>query len=292
MQKNQLRNCVLFLLLCGIGGTTYAFQKLGLTTGLPLWSAGMRFSIAAMILIGWGIYRKKISYDRQSVITGIQYGVLYFTIPFGIIYWVGQYLPSGLLSVLSSSVAIFSILFHYFLYGQKTSKRQIKGIVLSAAGIVCIFSDSLFSEYRGQMLGYLVISMIAYGGAAYATAMLKSNVSVIVPYTFNTVALLVGGICLCTVSLLLEHGTRVFHGAALFSLLYLAFAGSLLATRITTYLMSQWDVAQVTAYRFISPVVALIIGFIFWGETLSMNEMAGVILIILGIAVINKPGDT
>lgn len=42
------------------------------------------------------------------------------------------------------------------------------------------------------MLGYLVISMIAYGGAAYAMAMLKSNVSVIVPYTFNTVALLVG----------------------------------------------------------------------------------------------------
>ncbi|WP_432764154.1 EamA family transporter [Hungatella hathewayi] len=36
-----------------------------------------------------------------------------------------------------------------------------------------------------------------------------------------------------------------------------------------------------------SPVVALIIGFIFWGETLSVNEMAGAILIILGIAVIS-----
>lgn len=288
MQKNQLLNRLFFIVLCGIGGTTYAVQKLGLATGLPLWSAGMRFLIAAVILATWGIYKKKLVYDRQSIRAGIQYGVLYFAIPFGIVYWTGQYLPSGLLSVLSSSVAVFSIIFQFLLYGQKTGKQQLKGIALSTAGIICIFFNSCLSDYNNDMAGYLVISIAAYAGAAYATAALKTNVNGIVPYSFNTVALLAGGVILCAVSLLFEHGTRSFYGTSLVALLYLAFAGSLLATRITTYLMRQWDVAQVTAYRFISPVAALLIGFLLFGERLSFHELMGAVFILSGIAMINK----
>lgn len=288
MQKNQIRNTALFWLLCGIGGTTYAFQKLGLANGLPLWSAGMRFLIAGGALLFWGCHKKRLACDRQTILAGIQYGLLYFAVPFGAVYWVGQYLPSGLLSVLSSSVAIFSILFHFLFYGKRTGRQQLRGIALSAVGIICIFFQSLIAGREGYAVRYLLIAMLAYAAAAYATATLKAKIDGIMPYSFNTIALLVGGISLCAVSLFRESGERFFCGAALFSLMYLALAGSLLATGITTYLMGQWDVAQVTAYRFISPVVSLFVGFVFWGERLTVNELLGAVFIIAGIAAINK----
>lgn len=288
LQKSHINlyHYVLFFLLCGIGGTTYAFQKLGLTAGLPLWSAGMRFLIAGILLLSGGCLRKRITFHRQTVMTAIQYGLLYFAAPFGIVYWVGQYLPSGLLSVLSSSVAIFSILFHFLLHGQRTGKRQLWGMALSACGILCIFFNSLFSGYEGTMIGYLIAAIAAYAGAAYATANLKFKVNAIDQYSFNTIALLIGGISLCAASLLLERGIRVFSGIPLVSLLYLALVGSLLATSITTYLMSQWDVAQVTSYRFISPVVSLLVGFVFLSERLTLQELLGAILIMIGTVII------
>jgi ABC-type spermidine/putrescine transport system permease subunit I len=39
----RVRVYLFFIILCSIGGTTWALQKLGLNNSLPLWSAGMRF---------------------------------------------------------------------------------------------------------------------------------------------------------------------------------------------------------------------------------------------------------
>lgn len=135
------------------------------------------------------------------------------------------------------------------------------------------------------MLLYLVACAIAYVGAAYATASLKHKVSNINQLCFNIIALLTGGGILCVFSLILEHGNRVFVGV---SLIYLAIAGSMLSTRITTFLMSQWDIAKVTAYRYISPVISLLVGFIFWHEVLSFHEIVGVLFIITGTIIINR----
>lgn len=283
------RNNLLFICLCVIGGTTYAFQKLGLTEGLPLWSAGMRILLAGIIMLIYSFYKGNYIYSKENLITGIKYGFFYFAFPFGIIYWVGQFLPSGLLSVLSASVSVFAVILNLFFHNEKTYKFQIYGILLSVLGIAIIFFHSIFLSYETNMTFCLIICIIAYMGAAYATAYLKSKIHTVDQISFNIIALLTGGGSLCIVSLLVEQGKRSFSGSSLISLVYLALAGSMFSTRITTFLISQWNVAKVTTYRYISPVISLLVGFIFWGEVLSYNEIIGGILIVLGTIVINRP---
>lgn len=284
----NFRNILLFISLCIIGGTTYAFQKLGLANGLPLWSAGIRFLIAGLVMGSYTIATKKFVCTKKTITTGFQYGLLYFGIPFGIIYWVGQFLPSSLLSVLSASVSVFAILFSMLLYKERTTKVQVYGIILSACGIALIFLQSIFSSYDIHMLFYLIICLIAYMGAAYSTAFLKSRISQIDQVSFNVTALVIGGSILCIGSLILETGNRYFYGNALIALLYLAVFGSMVSTRITTFLMKEWNVAKVTTYRFISPVISLVVGMLFWNELLRFNEILGSIFIVLGVIVINK----
>ncbi|MDD2971714.1 MAG: DMT family transporter [Lachnospiraceae bacterium] len=286
--KNKHKNLSLFLLLCIIGGTTYAFQKIGTKNGLPLWTAGVRFLIAGCVLLVLSISNKSFKLNKQTLIFSIQYGFLYFAFPFGAIYWVGQFLPSGLLSVLSSSVAAFSVIFNYLLGGEKTNKKQIIGIIFSMIGVFAIFMQSCITSYSKKTLLFLLISLIAYLGAAYATALLKIKICKIDSISFNGVSLLIGAFLLCTSSLIFEQGDRTFLGKSLFSLLYLAIAGSLLATRITTYLMSQWHVAKVTMYRFISPIISLLVGFLLFNEVMQPYEILGTFLIVIGIFFINK----
>ena len=287
-KKSEQKNIVLFLLLCMIGGTTYAFQKIGVENGLPLWTAGVRFLIAGGILICCSLLKGAFKYDKDTFAVSLQYGILYFALPFGAIYWVGQFLPSGLLSVLSASVAVFSVIFNLLFKGEKTTKNQVFGIFFSMLGVIAIFIQSSLASYNQAYLLSLTVALIAYIGAAYATALLKNKVQNIYPLSFNGMSLLFGGSILCIVSLFAEHGNRLFHGKALFSLVYLAIAGSMFATRITTYLMSQWHVAKVTMYRFVAPVISLLAGFLLFKEILHCYEIVGVVLIIVGIVFINK----
>lgn len=162
------------------------------------------------------------------------------------------------------------------------------GWIFSMLGVIAIFIQSSLASYNHAYLLSLTVALIAYIGAAYATALLKNKVQNIYPLSFNGMSLLFGGSILCIVSLFAEHGNRLFHGKALFSLVYLAIAGSMFATRITTYLMSQWHVAKVTMYRFVAPVISLLAGFLLFKEILHCYEIVGVVLIIVGIVFINK----
>ena len=101
-------------------------------------------------------------------------------------------------------------------------------------------------------------------------------------------ALFTGGVVLTVISLLFEKGSRTFSGNALFALLYLSLVGSVFSVKITTFLMGEWNVAKVTAYRFISPVISIAVGFLLWRERLSYNEIFGSAFIIAGIFVINQ----
>lgn len=92
----------------------------------------------------------------------------------------------------------------------------------------------------------------------------------------------------CFFLFFVEKGLRIFWGYSLCALLYLSLMGSVLSTKITTFLMGQWNVAKVTAYRFISPVISIGVGFLLWREKLSCNEMIGCVFIIVGVFVINQ----
>ncbi len=199
----------------------------------------------------------------------------------------GQYLPSGLLSVLSASVTVFAIGFNYILKGEKTSGRQIWGIIFSMIGVIAIFTQSVIVDVDYLVIVCLIIALLAYLGAAFSTAFLKSKVKTIDQSTFIAVSLCVGGIILSTISVIFERGSRGFSGMSLISVLYLAVFGSMMTTRITTYLMGKWNIAKVTAYRFISPVISLVVGFLFFSEKMSFNELVGATLIIIGAYFIN-----
>lgn len=270
-----------------IGGTTWAFQKVGLEGSLPLWSAGMRFLIASSLIASYLFIKKQFFVSREVFIISFLNGLMYFSIPFGSVYWASLYLPSGLISILAASISVFALLVNRLLKGVPPTNRQKWGVVLSIFGIIFVFGNQLLIRVNTVELIAMVIVLFAMFGSAFITVQVQQKINSLPILTFNSLSMFSGGTILLVLSLMLEDGNRTFFSISLFSLLYLAIVGSILGFWINIYLLKHWHISKATAHLFISPVIALYVGFIFLGETLHNNVYLGTVFVILGVMLIN-----
>lgn len=278
---------LLFCLLAVIGGTTWAFQKTGLKDSLPLWSAGMRFLIASLIIALYLLLTKKMAVSKEVVIISALNGILYFALPFGSVYWASVYLPSGLVSVLAASISVFALLFNRLFKGTPATKGQKIGVVMCLIGMSVVFGNQLFIQGNVIQIVAMIVILMAMLGSAFITVQVQSRIKSLPIMTFNSFSMLSGGACLLIVSLFVENGNRTFSGISLISLLYLAIIGSVLGFSINIYLLKKWHISKATAHLFISPVIALYVGFVFLGETLNKQVYIGTAFVIAGVIFIN-----
>ena len=286
--SKEQTNYILYFSICIIGGTTWAAQKIGLVDSLPIWSACWRFLIAGAILFLILAIRKKIKIDIPTVKMAGIYGVFYFAIPFGVVYNVSWYLPSGLISIFGALVPLFALLFNYILKGAPAKGIQKLGICVAIIGVVVIFSNELSVSVNGQVVFYSIALLLAFGITAFTMVVLKRNINKIDRMSFNMLSLLIGGIALLGWSLVFEDGPRVFSGSNLLALLYLAVLGSSIAICINTHLMHQWHVTKMSSSLYLSPLIALYVGYAFLGEKLALVSYLGSALVLVGVYLINK----
>src|SRR5690554_6192271 len=77
-----------------------------------------------------------------------------YIIPYGLVYWAEQFVPSGLAAVIFGVYPFFILIFSYFaLPGETIGFYKVLGITLGFTGIVVIFSDQLGGDVSGYLLG-------------------------------------------------------------------------------------------------------------------------------------------
>lgn len=278
-----------FVILCFIGGTTWALQKTGLNNSLPLWSAGMRFLIAGIIILFFQSLRRQFKVNAYVIRLALANGLFYFAVPFGTVYWASSHVPSGLVAVLASSISVYALLLNHFLRGKPASLRQIVGVLCAVAGIIVVFSNRLYIGNNSTDILAMVAILLAMGSSAAITLKVQRHISVLPFLNFVSLSMLFGGSMLLSASLILENGVRTFSGSSLYALLYLAVIGSVLGFSLNILLLKHWHISKATSHLFISPVIALYIGYVFLDETITINVGIGTSIVILGVMLINFP---
>lgn len=272
-----------------VWGSTWMAIKIGLTSVPPLFAAGVRFLIAATVL--WVIIKLKaivVPRDRNTMLLYATLAVLSYSVPFGLVYWGTQFIPSGLSSILFAAypfwVAIFSQL---MLPGEQLNVAKVAGIVLGFTGIVIIFSGDV---HWGAVTGFLgmiaVLSTTVMQG--FCTILLKKYGQPISPFVINHVGMLLGGALLLVASFAGEdHGAIVWDAAAIGSILYLSLVGSVLAFVSYHWLLKRIEAVYLSLIAFINPIVAVILGAIVLRETLTPSVFLGATFVLSGILVAN-----
>src|SRR5260370_6690653 len=155
---------IVWLILCGIWGSTWLFIKLGLADLPPLTFAGIRFVIASLILTVLVLARRaRWPRTRSDWILIAISGALQFSLNYGLVFWGEQYISSGLAAVLQSTFPAFGLVIaHFYLPRERMTTVKVVGVLLGVLGVAVIFSDQLSIAGKMALLGSMALVLSAF----------------------------------------------------------------------------------------------------------------------------------
>lgn len=284
-----MKLALVWLLLCGIWGSTWLFIKLGLEDLPPLSFAGIRFVIASMVLVGLiSVRRLPLPRDRSDWSLLATTGVLAFGLNYGLIFWGEQYISSGLAALLQATIPAFGLLIaHFYLPAEPMTPGKLFGTVMGIVGVGVIFSDQLTFVGPRALGGSLALvgSSIC---VAYANVLVKARAKHFDPTMLAGGQMIFGLVPLVLIGISVEGNPFSFRWTpmAIFALLYLAIVGSVIAFVLYYWLVRRMDVTKTMLIALVTPVVAVVLGMVVLNEEVSWRLAAGGGLIILGIGLI------
>ena len=111
------------------------------------------------------------------------------------------------------------------------------------------------------------------------------------PLSMNLMPVLIAGVVMIPLGFMFEDMTSVvIDGKAVFSVLYLAFFGTLITFTTYYWLLKRINVVILALSAFITPIVAIVLGWLILDESLSGRDLIGTILVLIGIIFANFRG--
>jgi len=280
------RTAIVFLSLSFIWGSTWLGIKVGLEGFPPFLSAALRFIIASIVLFVYvRCSRLRFPADHHDWFTMVFLGLVQITIPYAGVYWGEQYVTSGLASILGATIPFFTAIVSYVLKTERLTFRSVLGIIVGFVGLTFVFSKGFGSvEFNGHsLLGQLaILAASASYGFAYVVGGRRARS--IDPVVNVTTQLATGAIFLSAFAFVFERDFAVTLSIpAVVSLLYLALIGSALAFSLLYWLLKHVSATQAGMISMVNPAVALALGWLFLGETVTWSLLVGAGLILWGI---------
>ena len=299
--KNQLR----FLMLCFIWGSTWIGTKAGIEVVPPLLFAGTRFTAAGVLLLLYGWTKgERAGLKAEDGVRFIGVSILMITLCYGPLFWGMQYIDTGTAAVLEMSLTPIALLcFALLLREERLDIKRIVAICLGVTGLVVLFwptaGDRAVASpepFPGATLwGGLAVASAAftYGyGSVLARPLLRVYPALLVA----GITTLVGGIVLLLAALILEPGAvAALSGSwgliAWSGWFFLVIFGSLIG--YTTYMRLLRDIgaSRAGSYAFVSPVIAVALGALFFAEQVTIFDVIGIIVMLSGayLAMVEAP---
>lgn len=285
MKSTTIKIFFAYILLCLLWGSTWMVIRASLESLTPYISIGARFIMASFfILIFMKLRGVSLQRDKESIRLYVLMGFLSFVIPFGLVYWAEQFVPSGLASVLFGVYPFFVALFSFFrIPDESIGIIKIIGMSLGFIGITVIFSDSFTTDLSNLFIGMVAVALSGVIQAWMAVTIKKSGRH-LNPLSMNLIPMFIAGISGILIGLMLEDLSKIkIDNTAILSVLYLAFFGSVVTFTSFYWLMKKINVVLLSLIAFITPIVALILGWIFYNETLTTQHIIGSIMVLIGL---------
>jgi drug/metabolite transporter (DMT)-like permease len=280
-----------FFAIYVVWGTTYLAIRYAVETIPPLITAGVRHSIAGMILlaIAWS---RGFRPRREHFAAGAVLGALFFLIGHGSLHWAEQYVSSGFAALLVATEPLWILLIGAAMRQQKINWSNGAGLLLGLAGVAILTSRELTSR---TSLTWAIVAVLV-GAASWAVGVcisprLRLPDDVVgraaIPLLCGAPMLLLGAALSGEFSSL--HWSSV-STKSLLGLAYLIIFGSIVAFTAYSWLLQRCSATLVATHTFVNPLVAVLIGWLWASEPLSMR-VALATTIILGSIILTQRGD-
>jgi drug/metabolite transporter (DMT)-like permease len=280
-----------FAIIYFVWGSTFLAIRIGVHEVPPLLFAAMRFLVAGLVLYGWMIARGERSPNPRQWMSVVVLALLIFVIDYGLLFWAEQRVPSGIAAVIMATIPVFIALSEIlFLRTQRLTVRLAAALLIGIAGVAVLMSRSL--NLGGAPIDRVGAIAIIIGSLSWSIAsVLTRRLPLPSSKVMSSGAQMLAGGILLTLAAAAFGEFRNFHpstisAGAWFSLLYLIIAGSIIGFTAYVWLIHHESPTKVGTYAYVNPVVAVLVGFFFGGETLGLRTILGTLFVLISVVVI------
>ena len=255
----------------------------------PVWVAALRTGLAAPVLfaviVATGQDLGTLNHDRAWRFV-VAAGVLGMALPFFLLSWGQQYVPSAFAGIAMGSLPIVLVpLAWIFLRDEDLTLGRIAGLALGFLGLVLLVTSGVPEAASGSAsdLGRLACIGATLG---YAVASVITRRSPEVPaLVFSFGALSVAALVLVPLALIVEGIPDRVPTHALAAIVYAALFPTALAAYWRVVVIKSVGSVFMSLVAYLVPVYAVLFGVLFLGEDLASGTYVAMLLILAGIAV-------
>ncbi len=291
---SRLAVILAFAALYLIWGSTYLGIRFAIATMPPLLMAGARFFLAGLIMYAlarWqGAPRSNLVEWRTAFVVGAC--LLFFGN--GAVTVAEQWVASGLASLLVATVPIYIAVLAW-LTGSAPRPRPLVGLGLAGGfiGVGLLVSPALHTTptttggHAGLGMLILLFGSLVWSIGSLYSRRARNSAS---PFLSSAQTMLCGG-ALMLLAGLLSGEAQEFHpdritALSLGAFVYLVLVGAIVGYTAYIWLLRHCDPSKVATYAYVNPVVAVLLGSLFAGETLTARTMMAAAVIVGSVALV------
>lgn len=263
-----------------IWGVNNAAAKVATEVLPPMFTGALRFAIASVCLV-WFVRPPFPNWKSLAIIVlvggPIHYGLIYLA------FWLANDVSP--VSVAAQLWIPFTALFAFLLLGERLSRPALIGLIVAFVGVAWMTADPHALE------DWKAILVVIGASAAWAiTTVIARRTTSISPLKMQGLLALVALPTLAFASAFTETGQwQAAQRATPLIWMCMAWAGvlsSVAATSLVFWLVQRREAGRVTPYFLATPVVSVVIGWLFLDDVLTVQILTGAALTMAGVGVV------
>ena len=293
-ESQKIKIIAAFGIIYFVWGTTYLAIRLAINTIPPFLMAGIRFTLAGILLYGWSYWR----FDKKPGLSdwgkAAIPGILMFVGGNGVLTWSETFIPSGLAALIIATVSIWMVVLDWLFFSRKRpDKLTLSGIAIGVAGVALLtgVGDEVLINGGSIIVGILVLTLASMSWAAGSLVSRNIKSTASLQFTIS-MQILIGGLALILIGSAKGEWPQVslqtISLQSILALSYLILLGTLLAYSAYLWLLRVSTPAKVSTYAFFNPLIAVFLGWLLLDEPLTLETIVGAILILGSLFFVNQ----
>lgn len=269
-----------------IWGGTFMVVAIALEGYGPLTVAAARTSLGSLALIGiMGVMRSPLpQFSGQLIKYLLIIGVMNTALPFAMLSWGQQYVPSAFAGISMTAIPLFVLPLAHLFSDEVMTRRNAAGVTLGFIGAVVLIGPSVLRIGTGwEPLGQLacVAAALSYAISSVMTRRCPPIDSI----TMATILMIIGATTLIPAMLIVEGVPQIADTRSTLAIIFLGFVPTALAALLRVFTIRTAGAVFMTLVNYQVPVWSMVFGAVILSETLPLRFFAALALILTGLAI-------
>ena len=285
MRRQPTRTDYIVLFALGaLWGSSFGAIKIALHGVTPLTVMSVRILLAgaALLLL---IRVRKTPFPR-GIQNWIKIGwmALFGTlIPFFLVPWGQLQIDSSLAAILMAVNPLFALtLGHFFSDHESFTLRQLLAMLVGFSGVLLVFGENAISSINGNIWAQLAV--LGAGLCYTISGVIVSHVRGASADSVSASIFICSSVIVFPLWMILEQPWSLhFETESLLALTHLGLVSTGMAFLMRYYIILRAGAVFLSYVAFIIPMFGILFGILFLGETISVNTMGAVVLILSGV---------